>query len=88
MISSLLIFLCHVFPRKNMFHACAVGKILGVVQVIVCYEEPRKNTNSVVRHFSQFKVFLCTKSCHSLLFLCRLIHSFKYHENLLVNYLG
>ena len=48
MIPSLLIFLCHVFPRKNMFHACAVGKILGVVQVIVCYEEPRKNTNSVV----------------------------------------
>ena len=26
MIPSLLIFLCNVLPRKNKFHACAVGK--------------------------------------------------------------
>ena len=33
MISSLLIFLGHVLPRKNMFHACAVENFGGVVQV-------------------------------------------------------
>ena len=33
MISSLLIFLGHVIPRKNMFHACAVENFGGVVQV-------------------------------------------------------
>ena len=33
MIPSLLIFLCHVLPKENMFHACAVENFGGVVQV-------------------------------------------------------
>ena len=54
---------------------------------IVCYKDHRKNTNSVVWHFSQYKVFSCSWSCHSLLFLCSLCYWSKCHENFMVVYL-
>ena len=64
-------------------HACD-----NFCTVIICCVEHRKNISSVVWHFSQYKVFSCSWSCHILLFLCRLIHSFKYHKNMMVDYLA